>query len=62
MMKEAMVLTFRHSYAAHLFESGTDLSIIQELLGHKSIKTTDSKRSGEPRSAIYTHVSQQTKQ
>jgi integrase/recombinase XerD len=35
---------------------------IQELLGHKSSKTTDSKRSGEPRSAIYTRVSQRLKQ
>jgi integron integrase len=45
-MKRVGCHTFRHSFATHLLENGVNIRVVQELMGHADVKTTE----------IYTHV------
>jgi integron integrase len=44
--KRVSCRTFRHSFAAHMLENGVNIRVVQELMGHADVKTTE----------IYTHV------
>lgn len=45
-IKRVSCHTFRHCFATHLLENGVNIRVVQELMGHANVKTTE----------IYTHV------
>lgn len=45
-VKRVSCHTFRHSFATHMLENGVNIRVVQELMGHADVKTTE----------IYTHV------